>query len=82
MVNEGAGEEAISSGANPDLAYGFFGNQFVKDHREGRFKISARACSRVASVALFIVPALLSRDIPRLLSFASDALFRCELSAA
>jgi hypothetical protein len=47
----------------------------------GCFKISANACIRLTSAGLFVVAALLSKDIPKPLSFASDDLFMRELSA-
>jgi len=47
----------------------------------GCFRISAKACIRVTSAALFVIAALLSKDIPRVLSFASDDLFIFEFSA-
>ena len=52
-----------------------------KDQRAGCFRISARACNRVESAALFVLTALFSNDGARLLSFASSFCFRCELSA-
>ena len=56
-------------------------HRLAEEDTSGRFKISANACMRVTSVGLFAVAALLSNNIPTLLSFASDALLMRERSA-
>jgi hypothetical protein len=50
-------------------------------HFAGRCKISARACNRFESTALFAVLALSFSDRAKLWSFASSLRFSCELSA-
>lgn len=51
------------------------------DQCEGRFRISARACNRVESAALFVMAALFSNDGAKLLSLASSLRFILERSA-
>src|SRR5215212_3290223 len=48
-------------------------------HIDGCFRISASACKRLASAALFVAAALFSNDDATLLSFPTS--FKCELSA-
>ncbi len=56
-------------------------HRLAEEATSGRIKISARACNRVESAALFAITALFSNDGARLLSLASSFCFMCELSA-
>src|SRR5580700_7365234 len=49
-------------------------------HADGCFRISAKACNRVASTGLFALAALFSNDGAMLFNFASLLLLMCELS--